>query len=219
MLSFLNKVDSTSIKTLTSDPVYELALSFYKVYTTRVSNQMTRLNSEQSKYYSVYVDALVEKNAGKLMPSDANRTQRLTYGKVMGSVPADGIKYDYFTTIDGLFEKRMKNSDNPDYYIPKKISELYKNKDFGPYASNGTLHTCFLTNCHTTSGSSGSPVLNAKGQLVGLNFDRMAEGVASDYKYSPNLSRSIVMDIRYMLFILDKYSPSKKIIEELVITK
>jgi hypothetical protein len=138
---------------------------------------------------------------------------------VLGCTPADGIDYKYFTTIDGLFEKRMKNPGNPDYYIPKKFIELYDKKDFGQYSTNGTLHTCFLTNCHTTSANSGSPVLNAKGHLVGLNFDRMAEGVASDYKYSPDLSRSIVMDIRYMLFVLEKYSPSKNIINELVITK
>ena len=219
MLAFLNNVDSTSIKTLTSDPVYELALSFYKVYTTRVANQMAKLNAEQSKYYTVYIDAVVEKNASKTMSSDANRTQRLTYGSVLGCTPADGIDYKYFTTIDGLFEKRMKNPGNPDYYIPKKFIELYDKKDFGQYSTNGTLHTCFLTNCHTTSANSGSPVLNAKGYLVGLNFDRMAEGVASDYKYSPDLSRSIVMDIRYMLFVLEKYSPSKNIINELVITK
>jgi hypothetical protein len=219
MLAFLNNVDSASIKTLTSDPVYELALSFYKVYTTRVANQMAKLNAEQSKYYTVYIDAVVEKNAGKTMSSDANRTQRLTYGRVLGCTPSDGIDYKYFTTIDGLFEKRMKNPGNPDYYIPKKFIELYDKKDFGQYSTNGTLHTCFLTNCHTTSANSGSPVLNAKGHLVGLNFDRMAEGVASDYKYSPDLSRSIVMDIRYMLFVLEKYSPSKNIINELVITK
>lgn len=219
MYAFLDKVDSITIKTLTADPVYELALSFYKVYTTRVSGQMNKLTALQSKYYSVYLDAIVEKNTGKIMAADANRTQRLSYGKVSGSIPANGVKYDYFTTIDGLFEKRMRNLDNPDYAIQKKIGELYKNKDFGPYGSNGTLRTCFLTNCHTTSGSSGSAVLNAKGELVGLNFDRMAEGVASDYKYSPDLSRSIVMDVRYMLFILDKYSPSKNIINELVIVK
>lgn len=219
MYAFLDKVDSITIKTLTSDPIYELALSFYKVYTTRVNGQMKKLNTLQSKYYSVYVDAIAEKNAGKNMIADANRTQRLSYGKVCGSIPANGVKYDYFTTIDGLFEKRMRNLENPDYAIQKKIAELYNNKNYGPYGTNGTLRTCFLTNCHTTSGSSGSAVLNAKGELVGLNFDRMAEGVASDYKYSPDLSRSIVMDVRYMLFILDKYSPSNHIINELVIVK
>jgi hypothetical protein len=219
MREFLSKVDSSAIEALTKDPVYELALSFYKVYTTKVANQMNQLQSEQSKYYSIYMNALVEKNAGKLMSPDANRTQRLTYGKVTGCVPANGMRYDYFTTLDGVFEKNRKNSDNQDYYIPKKMVELYKTKDYGQYGKNGLLRTNFLTNCHTTSANSGSPVLNAKGQLVGLNFDRIAEGVASDYQYLPELSRSIVLDIRYMLFVIDKYSPSKYLINELVIVK
>lgn len=219
MRSFLGKVDSASIKTLTADPVYDLAISFYKIYTTRVANQMNKLQNEQSKYYNIYMDAIAAKNAGKLMSPDANRSQRLTYGKVMGCTPANGMKYDYYTTLEGIFEKNLRNSDNPDYYIPKKISELYKNKDFGQYAQNGVLHTNFLTNCHTTSASSGSPVINAKGQLVGLNFDRIAEGVASDYRYLPELSRNIVLDIRYMLFVIDKYSPSKHLIDELTLVK
>jgi hypothetical protein len=216
---FLKQVDSTTFKTFTADPVYKLSISFYNVYTERVLNQMTKLNREQSKYYSVYIDAIVEKNVGKTLLPDANRTQRLTYGKVTGCVPADGVQYTYYTALDGLFEKNLKNQGNPDYYIPKKLVELYKNKDFGKYAVNGILRTCFLTNCHTTSGNSGSPVIDAKGRLVGLNFDRVAEGVASDYKYSPAMSRSIVMDVRYMLFVLDKYSPSKYLMEEMKIVK
>ena len=129
------------------------------------------------------------------------------------------MRYDYFTTLNGVFEKNQKNSDNPDYYIPKKLRELYSNKDFGNYAVDGTVRTCFLSNCHTSSGNSGSPVLNAKGELVGLNFDRIAEGVASDYRYLPELSRSITLDVRYLLFILDKYSPSKYLLDELKIVK
>ncbi|MFZ4724481.1 MAG: S46 family peptidase [Paludibacter sp.] len=216
---FLTQVDSTSMKTLTSDPVYKLALSFYSIYTEKVLNQMNKLNGLQSKYYSVYIDAIVEKNIGKTMSSDANRTQRLSYGTVKGCIPANGMQYNYYTTLDGVFEKRLNNPGNPDYYIPKKIIELYNNKDLGKYAVDGTIRTCFLTNCHTTSANSGSPVLNAKGQLVGLNFDRMAEGVASDYKYLPELSRSIVMDIRYMLFILEKYAPSKQLLDEIKFVK
>jgi len=219
MRDFLTKVDSAAIEKLTLDPVYSLALSFYKIYTSKVLNQMNKLQEEQSKYYSIYIDAVVAKNAGKIMSPDANRTQRLTYGKVTGCVPANGIRYDYYTTLDGVFEKNRQNADNPDYRIPKKIAVLYENKDYGQYATNGTLHTNFLTNCHTSSANSGSPVINAKGQLVGLNFDRMAEGIASDYKYSPDLSRSIAVDIRYILFLLEKYSPSKEVINEMMFVK
>ena len=216
--AFLSKVDTTTLKSLTSDPIYKLAISYYKVYTDRVLKPMGKLQAQQSDLYTLYMQAFNEKNTGKLLPSDANRTQRLSYGKITGCTPANGLHYNYFTTIDGLFEKNQRNMDNPDYYIPKKLRELFENKDFGEkYISNGTIPVNFLTDCHTTSGSSGSPVLNAKGQLIGLNFDRISEGVASDYKYQQDLSRSIAVDVRYILFILEKYSLSKGIVNEFVI--
>ena len=219
MNAFLDKVDTTTIQTLTSDPVYKMALSYYKMYTERISGPLKRMQEQQSKYYKLYMQALMEKNKGQLYCPDANQSQRLSYGKVTGSVPADGMTYNYFTTLDGVFEKNQKNSGNDEYYVPKKMRELYNKKDFGNYAVNGTVRTCFLTNCHTSSGNSGSPVLNAKGEMVGLNFDRMGEGVASDYRYLPELSRSITLDVRYLLFILDKYSPSKYVMDELKIVK
>ena len=219
LLDLLNNVDSVTIEKLTADPVYKLALSYYKTYTERVANQINRLQTEQSKYYKTYLEALVEKNAGQIMCPDANQTQRISFGKIAGSIPGNGMRYDYFTTLDGIFEKNLKNKGNDDYYIPKKLSELYAKKDFGTYAEKGVLHTCFMTNCQTTSGNSGSPVLNAKGNLIGLNFDRTAEGVASDYRYSPELNRSITVDIRYILFLLEKYSPSKYLLNEMKFVK
>lgn len=217
--AFLAKVDTTTLKTLTTDPIYKLAISYYKVYTDRAMNQMKKLQAKQSDLYSLYMLAFYEKNADKQLPPDANRTQRLSYGKVQGCAPANGMQYNYFTTIDGLFEKNRRNAGNPDYLIPKKMRELYANKDFGKYSSNGTLPVNFMTNCQTSSGNSGSPVLNAKGNLIGLNFDRIAEGVASDYKYQADLSRSIAVDMRYILFILEKYSPSKELVNEMIIVK
>jgi hypothetical protein len=219
MNAFLENVDSTTICTFTSDPVYKMALSYYKVYIERISGPLKRMQEQQSKYYKLYMEALMEKNKGQLYCPDANQSLRVSYGKVTGSVPSDGMIYKYYTTLDGVFEKSQKNSGDDEYYIPKKMRELYTVKDFGKYAENGKIHTCFLTNCHTSSGNSGSPVLNAKGELVGINFDRMAEGVASDYCYLPELSRSITLDIRYMLFVLDKYSPSKNVLDELKIVK
>lgn len=219
LLSFLDKVDSVSIKSFVNDPVYKLALSYYKTYTEKVAYKMKRLQTEQSKYYNIYVQAIAEKNAGKLLSPDANQTLRIAYGKVTGCTPADGMHYDYYSTLDGLFEKNLRNEGNDDYYIPKKLRNLYDNKDFGKYAEKGVLHVNFLTNCQTTSGNSGSPVLNAKGNLIGVNFDRIAEGVASDYQYSPELSRSITVDIRYILFILDQFSPAKYLIKEMKFVK
>lgn len=218
MKAYLVKVDTTNIEVLTSDPVYQLSISFYKVYTDRVGNQMKRLENEQGFYYNLYMEALAEMNKGKNVAPDANRTQRLSYGRVMGASPADGLSYNYYTTLEGLFEKNANNPDNSDYYVPKKIQTIHQAKDFGRYATDGTVRVNFLTNNHTTSGSSGSPVLNRRGELIGLNFDRIAEGVASDYQFLPELSRSIVVDIRYVLFLLEKYSPSSHLVSEMTIS-
>lgn len=216
---FLQKVDTTTIKTFTSDPIYKLAISYYTVYTRKVINQTQKLEAEQGKYFNLYMDAMATMNANKLRASDANRTQRLSYGKVTGAKPSDGLLYDYFTTMDGIFEKRAENPGNADYSIPKKIGDLYETADFGTYAVNGKMPVNFLANLHTSSASSGSPVLNAKGELIGLNFDRIAEGVASDYKFLPEISRNIAVDIRYVLFLLEKYSQSKHLLDEITIAK
>lgn len=216
---FLQKVDTTTIKTFTSDPIYKLAISYYTVYTRRVINQTQKLEAQQAKYFNLYMDAMATMNTDKLRAPDANRTQRLSYGKITGAKPSDGLMYDYFTTMDGIFEKRADNPGNPDYSIPKKIGDLYDAADFGTYAVNGKMPVNFLANLHTSSASSGSPVLNAKGELIGLNFDRIAEGVASDYKFLPEISRNIAVDIRYVLFLLEKYSQSKHLINEMTIVK
>lgn len=216
--NFLAKVDSASINMLTTDPIYKLALSYYTMYTERVIRQMGKLTSEQIKLYNTYMQALVDKNGPSLTP-DANRTQRVSYGKVTGYEPADAVNYRYYSTLDGLFEKHTRNAGNTDYSVPKKLKLLYDKKDFGPYFKNSEVRTCFVSNCHTSSGNSGSPVLNAKGELVGLNFDRVAEGIASDYKYQPQLSRAIAVDVRYILFLINNYSPSKYLINELTIKK
>ncbi len=217
--AFLQKVDSTTIQKFTSDPIYKISLSYYEVYTRHVLNQTQKLEGEQGKYFNLYMDAIASMNDNKLLTPDANRTQRLSYGKVTGALVADGLKYDYYTTMDGIFEKRAENPGDPDYSIPKKIGDLYQNADFGLFGKNGKMPVNFLTNNHTSSASSGSPVLNAKGELIGLNFDRIAEGVASDYMFLPELSRNIAVDIRYVLFLLEKYSPSKQLINEMKIVK
>jgi len=219
LMKFLERVDSSTIGKLTGDPVYKMALSFYRTNVARVINQKKAFQNEQADHYRIYMQAILEKNTGKKLSPDANQTQRISYGKVSGCVSADGMEYKYYTTLDGLFEKNVKFSGNEDYLIPRKIRELNAKKDFGTYAQEGTIRTCFMTTCHTSSGNSGSPVLNAKGNVIGLNFDRLADGVASDYRYLPELSRNICVDIRYMLFVLDKYSPSKYVLKEMKFVK
>ena len=133
----------------------------------------------------------------------------------MGYDSRDAVHYSYQTTLTGVMEK-----DNPeiyDYDVPDRLKELYRNKDFGRYAVDGDVPVCFIANNHTTGGNSGSPVLNAEGQLIGVNFDRAWEGVASDIMFNPEQSRNISLDIRYALFLIDKFAGAGYLIEEMTL--
>ena len=141
----------------------------------------------------------------------------MTYGKVEGYEPNDGVKYKYFTTLTGIMEK-----DNPaiyDYDVPDKLKELYRNKDFGQYDLNGDVPVCFLASNHTTGGNSGSPVVNGNGELIGVNFDRTWESTMSDIMYDPEYCRNISLDIRYALFIIDKFAGAGYLLDEMSIVK
>lgn len=131
-------------------------------------------------------------------------------------MPEDGLSYRYYTTMDGMYDKYLNNPDDLEYFLPKKMRELYQKQDYGRYADKeGRLRVCFLTDAHTTSGNSGSAVVNAKGELVGINFDRLWQGVASDFCYDENICRNIVVDIRYILFVLEKYAPFSYVFDEI----
>ena len=139
----------------------------------------------------------------------------MAYGKIAGYHATDAVYYTHYTTLKGIMEK-----DNPniyDYDVPQKLRDLYKNRDFGPYTQDGEVPVCFIATNHTTGGNSGSPVLDAEGNLIGLNFDRAWEGVMSDMQYSPEICRNIAVDIRYVLFIIDKYAGAQRLIDEMVI--
>lgn len=148
---------------------------------------------------------------------DANSTLRITYGKVRGYSPRDAVDYEYYTTLDGIMEK-----DNPeiyDYNIPQKLRDLYNAKDYGIWAVNGTIPVCFVATNHTSGGNSGSPVIDSNGYLVGLNFDRAWEGTMSDIEFDPKVCRNITLDIRYVLFILDKLAGADNILKEIKIVR
>ena len=141
----------------------------------------------------------------------------MTYGKVEGYEPLDGVRYNYYTTLSGIMEK-----DNPeiyDYDVPDKLKELYNQKDFGEYEVNNDVPVCFTASNHTSGGNSGSPVVNANGELIGLNFDRCWEGTMSDIMFDPDMCRNISLDIRYALFIIDKFAGAGYLLDEMEIVR
>ena len=153
--------------------------------------------------------------------SDANSTMRITYGNVLPYDAKDGVTFKYFTTLEGVMEKEVVTDDkNHEFYVPERLKELHRNRDYGQYADkDGLLRVAFVASNHTTGGNSGSPVLNANGELVGVNFDRCWEGTMSDLMYDPNVCRNISIDIRYMLFIVDKYAGAGYLLDEMKIVK
>jgi V8-like Glu-specific endopeptidase len=158
----------------------------------------------------------MEVKPDKVQFPDANLTLRVAYGQVKGISPADGMRYLPYTTVNGIIDK--ENPNVFDYKVDSKLKELILNKDFGNYADkNGDMRVAFIASNHTTGGNSGSPVLNANGELIGINFDRMWEGTMSDLYYDVNKCRNISLDIRYFLFIVDKFANAQNIINELEI--
>ncbi len=165
----------------------------------------------------IWLAGLMEMNPEKVYYADANSTLRVAYGKVGGYSPADGVNYTYYTTLTGIMEK-----DRPeiyDYNIPQALRDVYARKDFGPYTQDGEVPVCFVANNHTTGGNSGSPVLNADGHLIGINFDRAWEGVMSDMQYDPEICRNIAVDIRYVLFVIDKVAGAGYLLNEMEIIR
>ena len=160
----------------------------------------------------------LKQKEGKVIYPDANSTLRLTYGKIGSYEPADGKEYLYYTTLKGVMEK--EDSENPEFVVSPKLKELYEKKDFGPYAmADGRMPVCFVTATDNTGGNSGSPVFNSKGELIGVGFDRNYEGLTGDIAYNPQLQRAACVDIRYVLFVIDKYAGAKHLIDELTIVR
>jgi hypothetical protein len=149
---------------------------------------------------------------------DANSTLRLTYGKVRGFSPRDAVSYEYQTTLDGVMEKYIPG--DYEFDVPQKLRDLWQSKDYGQYATpDGRLPVAFIASNHTTGGNSGSPALDARGNLIGLNFDRVWEGTMSDLNYNPAICRNIMVDVRYVLFIVDKFGGAGYLLQEMKLVK
>ena len=207
---FLENILETGPDRLKNDPVYQLAIGYYRVNVNHIARQRQKLQEEQMGIYSKYLEAYIAWKKGEKLYPDANRTMRYSYGTVKSvkEFPAQ-------TFLSGLVAKADAHGDSAAYYLPRMLRKLYNEKNYGDYAQNGELPVNFITNCHTSSGSSGSAVINGKGEFIGINFDRYVDGVASDYRYMPDLCRSITVDARYILFILEKYSRSSHLLKEL----
>lgn len=202
---------------LSSDPFTKLFKAFAESNSKKIKPFLDKKNGEIAILYRTYMKGLLEFDKMRSFYPDANSTLRITYGKVCGYSPRDAVDYKYYTTLDGIMEK-----DNPeiyDYNIPQKLRDLYNEKDYGIWAVNGTIPVCFVATNHTSGGNSGSPVIDSNGYLVGLNFDRAWEGTMSDIEFDPKVCRNITLDIRYVLFILDKLAGADNILKEIKIVR
>ena len=186
---------------------------------TQVFPVYDRLNTQIHALQRTYMKAILEfsKPSDRIFP-DANGTLRVTYGKVAGFSPADAVTYSAHTTLDGVMEKYVPG--DYEFDVPQHLRDLQAKKDFGRYGDkNGKMPLCFLSTCHTTGGNSGSPAIDANGNLIGLNFDRVWEGTMSDIHYDPKLCRNIMVDIRYVLFVIDKYAGAGHLVNEMKLIK
>ncbi len=207
---FLNKA---SAKKLEKDPFFELLAGAINYYFADLASTQSSVSSTQNEYHRLYVQGLREWQSDKKFYPDANSTLRVTYGKVEPYIPRDAIGYKYYTTYQGILEKY--NPQDPEFDVPARQLELLKAKKFGRYAENDTLRIDFLTTTDITGGNSGSPVMDGNGHLVGLAFDGDWESMIGDLVIDPKLNRTIAVDIRYVLWVIDIYAGADNIMKEL----
>ncbi len=211
--AFLN---DPKAKTLEKDPTLTAIKAFVDAYKD-LKLKTKHADKKLAEGEKLYIAGLREMNPDINYYPDANFTMRITYGTVEGYYPADAVYYDYFTTMDGIMQK--EDPDNFEFIVPEKLKELYNESDFGVYGEDGKMPVCFLTNHDITGGNSGSPVINGKGELIGLAFDGNWEAMSGDIAFENAIQRTINVDIRYVLFVIDKYAGAKNIIDELTLVK
>jgi len=214
----LNLPDDAFEKRLKNDVGVQFVEQIISHFYETVMPTYQNLDDEITALQRTYMKAILEfsKPQDRIFP-DANSTLRITYGKVMGYSPLDAVTYDYMTYLDGVMEKYVPN--DYEFDVPAKLRELYEKKDYGIYGVNSKMPVCFIATNHTTGGNSGSPAIDAQGNLIGLNFDRVWEGTMSDIHYDPKICRNIMVDIRYVLFIIDKYAGARYLLNEMKLVK
>lgn len=216
--AFLDKFSKKSPKVIQNDPVYKLQKSVAAAWNEKALAPGQESATKLADLMRIYVKGVMTVFNDKKYWPDANSTLRVTYGKVEGSSPADGVVYRPYCTMAGVLAKYVKG--DREFDIPERLVDIARRKDFGPYAdANGDLVVCFTASNQTTGGNSGSPVIDGSGNLIGLNFDRTWESTMSDIMYDPDRCRNIMVDIRYVLFIIDKYAGAKNLIDEMKLVR
>ena len=214
LIAFLEK---PVIKTLEIDPVVLTSVSFNKIRDD-LSKEISKFDGDLAKGRRLWIAALREMTPEKTLYPDANSTMRLTYGTIQDYDPKDAVTYKYYTTLQGVVDK-YKPGDY-EFDLPQRLIDLNNKKEYGRYASSkGYMPVCFLTTNDITGGNSGSPVMNANGELIGLAFDGNWEAMSGDVAYEPALQRCICVDIRYVLWIMDIYSGAKNLVDEMTIVQ
>ncbi|MDR3350513.1 MAG: S46 family peptidase [Prevotellaceae bacterium] len=210
-------IEKPSAKQLAADPALQLATSRQEKVRA-LNGEIQAYNLQLAKGRRHFMAGLMDMQPGKVFYPDANFSTRLTYGNILSYSPKDAVHYNYYTTLEGVMEK--EDPDNWEFVVPEKLKQLYLAKDYGRYAlPDGKLPVCFLSNNDITGGNSGSPVLNGRGELIGAAFDGNWEALSGDIAFEPDLNRTISVDIRYVLFIIDKYAGATHLINEMTIVQ
>jgi len=209
-------IEKPNLKKMQKDPAYIAYNSFLDNF-KKLQGPSQQLEAKNKTANRLFVEALREMEPNKSFYPDANSTMRMTYGKILDYYPADAVHYNYFTTLDGVMMK--EDPTNKEFVVPAKLKELYNKKDYGRYGENGKLYTDFLTDNDITGGNSGSPVINGDGELIGLAFDGNWEAMSGNILFEPALQRTICVDVRYVLFVIDKYAGATNLINELKIVQ
>lgn len=213
VMALLKQSSDSVLKVLRADATIGFFKAMQSHYQSVVQTPINPVQAQMNALQRQYMQAQLEVMTDKTFYPDANSTMRVTYGQVNGYQPRNGVQYDYYTTLDGVMEKYVPG--DYEFDVPEKLRQLYATKDYGPYGMNGTMPVCFIASNHTTGGNSGSPALDAYGNLIGLNFDRVWEGTMSDIYYDASICRNIMVDARYILFIIDKYAGAKHLVNEM----